>query len=89
VTSPTIHRHQTVGRKDSRRRMDTVRTEREVLTVPEVAELLRLGPTKTWELVKCGSIPSFRPGARRVLVRRAALEHWIGQCEEETKKGHQ
>jgi excisionase family DNA binding protein len=66
--------------------MDTPGTNDKVLTVPEVAKYLSLGTTKTWELVKCGSISSFRAGGRSVRVRRAELERWIEQQERETRE---
>jgi excisionase family DNA binding protein len=67
-----------------RRCMDTMRTEREVLTVPEVAGYLGIGTTKCWELVNSGSIPSFRPGGRLVRVRKTELVEWMEQLEKET-----
>lgn len=67
--------------------MDVLRTEeREVLTVPEVARYLGIGTTKAWELVKCGSIPSFRPGGRIVRVRKEELLAWIKAQEQKTKE---
>lgn len=60
--------------------------EREVLTVPEVAEYLSIGTTKAWELVWRGSIPSFRPQARLVRVRKTELVRWIREREEESRE---
>jgi len=60
--------------------------QKDVLTVPEVAQYLGIGTTKTWELVWAGSIPSFHPGGRLVRVRKTELERWIRQREEETKE---
>jgi excisionase family DNA binding protein len=65
--------------------MDTVWTEREVLTVPQVADYLGIGETKCWELVNSGSIQSFRPGGRLVRIRKAELLDWIGRREKEAK----
>lgn len=43
------------------------------LTLPEVAEELRIGMTTLTRLIKQGEIPSFRVGARR-FVRRTDLD---------------
>jgi excisionase family DNA binding protein len=67
--------------------MDRVWTEeRQVLTVPEVAEFLGIGTTKAWELVWSGSVPSFQPGGRLRRVRRAELERYIERQERETQE---
>jgi excisionase family DNA binding protein len=47
-----------------------------VLNVPEVAELLGMGTTATWEAVWRGEIPHIKVG-RRVLVPRRALEEML------------
>ena len=47
-----------------------------LLKVPEVAEILGLGLTKTWALINTGSIPSIRIGRSR-RVRHRDLEAWI------------
>jgi excisionase family DNA binding protein len=44
-----------------------------LLSVPQAARLMGVGTTFTWELVRCGQLPSVRLG-RRVLVPRAAIE---------------
>lgn len=62
-----------------------MRTEQDIMTVPQVAEYLGIGQTKAWELVWSGSIPSFQPGGRLRRVRRAELERWIEQREAETE----
>lgn len=51
-------------------------TERILLSVPQVAAVLGLGTTLTWQLVSQGSIPSIRVG-RLVRVPRAALQAWL------------
>ena len=48
----------------------------EILTVDEVIRWLRLGRTRTNELLCRGSIPSYKIGRRR-LVRRADVEAWL------------
>lgn len=47
-----------------------------LLTVEEAAELLRLGRTRTYQLVMSGRIPSVTIGRRR-LVLRAGLEEYV------------
>ena len=47
-----------------------------VLTVAEVAKLLRLSKAFTYELVARGELPALHFG-RRVLISRAALERWL------------
>ena len=54
--------------------------ERLLLRVPEVADRLGLGLTKTWALVNTGEIRSITIGkSRRVPVE--ALEEWLRQKE--------
>lgn len=45
-----------------------------LLSVPEAARLLGVGPTFGWEMVHTGQLPSVRLG-RRVLVPRAAVDN--------------
>lgn len=55
-----------------------------LLRVDEVARLIRLGKSKTWELVNQGEIPSVKIGKSR-RVPAAALHAWITtQTEEQT-----
>lgn len=49
-----------------------------VLTVPEAAELLRIGRNTCYELVRRGEIPAVRLG-RVIRIPRFALEQWISQ----------
>ncbi len=49
---------------------------RELLRVYEVARLLGIGRSKTYELIARGDLPSLRIG-RLVRVPRHALEQWI------------
>lgn len=51
--------------------------ERTVLTVPEVARLLRIGRNLAYELVARGDIPSRRLG-RRIVVPRVEFEEKLG-----------
>ena len=40
-----------------------------LITVEETSELLRLGRTRTYEFIRCGSIQSVKVGRRRLVVR--------------------
>src|SRR6185312_3074556 len=48
-----------------------------LVSVPEAARLLGIGPTLGWEMVRDGVLPSVRFG-RRVLVPRSAVERLAG-----------
>jgi excisionase family DNA binding protein len=48
----------------------------DLMTVDEVIRWLRLGRTRTNELLRSGAIPSYKIGRRR-LVRRADVEMWL------------
>ena len=48
----------------------------DLLTVDEVLRWLRLGRTRTNELLRSGEIPSYKVGRRR-LVRRGDVEAWL------------
>ena len=50
--------------------------ETDVLTVPEVAEYLRVTPKTVYALVKRGDLPSFRVG-RVVRCRKGDVEAFI------------
>lgn len=47
-----------------------------LLRVEEVAQLLRLGRTRTFQMIAAGELPVVRIG-RAVRVPRVALEQWI------------
>ena len=49
-------------------------SERQALTVPEVAGLLGISTSKTYELVRDGTIPSVRLGTMLRVPRRALEE---------------
>jgi excisionase family DNA binding protein len=49
----------------------------EVLTVPEVAELLRITRTRAYDLIAQGELPAFRLGARSIRVNRQELERFL------------
>lgn len=48
----------------------------EWLKVPEMAEFLRIGRSRAYELVADGEIPSVRIG-RSIRVSRRELERWL------------
>ena len=50
--------------------------DEEYLKVSEVAEFLRIGRTRAYELVSSGEIPSVRIG-RNIRVSRKELERWL------------
>lgn len=55
--------------------------QRVFLRVEEVAEMLRLGRSKTYDLVARGELPGVRFG-RSVRVPAEALRRWIeGRCQ--------
>ncbi len=59
---------------------------RELLRVHEVAWLLGIGRSKTYELIARGDLPSLRIG-RLVRVPRHALEQWIAEHTEWREAG--
>lgn len=53
-------------------------SEPELLTVPEVAAVLRSGKNFAYSLIASGAIPSVRlSGGRVIRVRRSTLEAWL------------
>jgi excisionase family DNA binding protein len=50
--------------------------DREVLTVKEVCDLLRVHPTTVYKLIRQGEIPSFRVGSDW-RFRRDVIEGWM------------
>jgi excisionase family DNA binding protein len=58
----------------TRNHADTV--EEELLTVDEVQELLKVGRTFAYSLVRSGELPSYRVG-RLLRVRRQDIDHWL------------
>jgi len=53
-----------------------------LLSVEEAAVLLRLGRTRTYQLVMCGQIPSVTIGRRRLVVRQG-LEEFVRSLQVE------
>jgi excisionase family DNA binding protein len=59
-------------------------SERLLLRVEEVAEMLGIGRSKTYELIAAGELPVVRVG-RCVRVPAAAVRRWVeAQCPSET-----
>jgi excisionase family DNA binding protein len=50
--------------------------EEELLTVDQVQELLKVGRTLTYSLIKSGQLPSYRVG-RLLRVRRRDVDRWL------------
>jgi putative molybdopterin biosynthesis protein len=48
----------------------------ELLTVGQVQDLLKVGRTFAYSLVRSGELPSYRVG-RLLRIRRADVEHWL------------
>lgn len=45
-----------------------------LLTIPEVCAILKIGKTKTWELIANGRLQAVRLGTRCTRVRRSSLQ---------------
>ena len=61
------------------------------LTIPEIAELLRVSRARAYQLVRLGVVPAVRLG-RQVRVEEGALRHWIereGSMPSRTQPAHQ
>ena len=50
-----------------------------VYSVVEVGKFLGIGRSKTYELVRSGTIPSLRLG-RRIVVPKLALSRFLAEC---------
>ena len=57
-----------------------------LLTVPELAQLLRIGRNKAYEVVATGALPVVRIG-RLIRVPRAAVDRWIDSGTQPVGKG--
>ena len=53
-----------------------VTTSEELLTVEQVQELLKVGRTFAYSLVRSGELPSYRVG-RLIRIRRRDVERWL------------
>ena len=58
--------------------MESIETQRrsDLMTVDELIDWIRLGRTRTHELLRSGEIPSYKLGRRRV-IRRQEVEAWL------------
>ncbi len=54
------------------------KVESDLLTVEELISWIRLGRTRTHELLRSGELPSYKLGRRRVIARRD-VEAWLEQ----------
>lgn len=54
--------------------------DRVLLTVQDVQDLLQLGRSTVYELIRTGELPSVRIG-RSVRIRRETLESWLADIE--------
>jgi len=61
---------------DTKEAVVEIDERQDLMTVDEVIRWLRLGRTRTNELLRNCSIPSYKIGRRR-LVRRADVETWL------------
>ena len=52
---------------------------REVMSVAEVAEFLRVNVKTVYEALHLGGLPGRRVGRRRIVISRAALLRWLEQ----------
>ena len=61
-----------------------------VYSVVEVGELLGIGRSKAYELVRSGTIPSLRLG-RRIVIPKLALSRFLAECAHQNadEAGHQ
>ena len=55
-----------------------MKTESDLLTLPEVAEYLRVGKTKTYQLLRKGTLPGRKVG-KEWRVSKQRLEAWLHQ----------
>ena len=70
-----------ITRLDHHHLVDLIRQQPIVLTVPEAAQLLRIGKNRTYELVASGEIRCVKVGRKRLVPVRELLD-WL---ERETR----
>jgi excisionase family DNA binding protein len=68
---------------ERRSKKDELVPAREVLTVAEVAEYLRVHPTTIYRLLQAKKLPGFRVGSEW-RFSKDAIDRWRGQEEEES-----
>ena len=65
----------------------TVDSESVLLTVSEVADVLRTSRKAIYAMIERGQLPGLRRIGRRVLIRRADLLHWLDHNCASSPKG--
>ena len=63
-----------------------MRPSESLLSVPEVREILKIGNTKTWALIKSGDLEAVRLGARCTRVKRSSVDRLIQNGQGEGEK---
>lgn len=59
--------------------------ERELHTISEACELLRVGKTKLYELLHAGALTSIRyPDTDKRLIQRTEIDRFLDACKEKT-----
>jgi putative molybdopterin biosynthesis protein len=61
---------------DTQRKLASATYTEELLTVDQVQELLKVGRTFAYSLIRGGELPSYRVG-RLVRIRRSDVERWL------------
>jgi excisionase family DNA binding protein len=61
---------------DTQRKLTKATYAEELLTVEQLQELLKVGRTFAYSLIRSGELPSYRVG-RLVRVRRRDMERWL------------
>lgn len=61
-------------------------SKRTWLTVPEVAEELRIPRTRCYELIQQGSLPAVRIGERSIRVNRQELDRFLLESRRVTEQ---
>ena len=57
----------------------------DILTVPEVAGILKVGRTQVYKMLKAGQIQGFKPGKDWKVTRQALAEYVLSQSQSEKK----
>jgi excisionase family DNA binding protein len=61
---------------DTHEKSLSTRAAEELMTVEQVQELLKVGRTFAYSLVRSGELPSYRVG-RLIRIRRRDVERWL------------
>jgi excisionase family DNA binding protein len=64
-----------------------INSESVLLTVSEVADVLRTTRKAIYAMIERGQLPGLRRIGRRVLIRRADLLHWLDHNCASSRKG--